>query len=272
MKRKNSVKPIQDELFVYGREAAKHKLLTKSEEFILATRTKGVGEAAEKAKEEMFLHNMRLVITIAKGFRKSGTTVGDLVQEASIGLMRAIEKFDPDKGFKFSTYASWWIRQAIFKTMYLSPAIRVPFDLMAKKRRFEKAIRENPDLNAEDLCKKAEITAQDLSRIRAIPEAVIRLEDPSFEGESSSPTLKDSVEDPSINPEESIIYKELLEIIGGIISSIPERDRSIFLDTVLLEETLSESGKKNGISRERVRQIATCTANSIRAKYLKDHG
>ena len=265
-KKKTTESPRQDELSFFGSAASQYKLLSREEEIELSLKTKGEGAEAQHAKDKFFLHNMRLVITLARGFYKSGLAVTDLVQEGSIGLMRAIEKFDPTRGFRFSTYASWWIRQAILRSIYLSAEIRIPVNVSSRKTSLNKLLRENPDLTEEEILEKTGFTKNFLHNIQILPMVDASLDDPISEERDT--TVKDNLPDlDAVSADDELLYKEMSELIEEILEDTPKRDRDIFWEWIFGDSNFQEMGNKHGVSRERVRQITITLTKKVRARF-----
>jgi len=265
-KKKNTESLRLDELSFFGGAASQYKLLSREEEIELSLKTKGEGAEAQHAKDKFFLHNMRLVIKLARGFHKSGLAVTDLVQEGSIGLMRAVEKFDPTRGFRFSTYASWWVRQAILRAIYTSSEIRIPVNVSSSKSLLKKIIGANPNLTEEELMEKTGFTKSFLNKLQVLPRVDASLEDPISE-EMDTP-LKDNLPDlNAISADDELLYKEMSELIEEILEDTPKRDRDIFWEWVLGDSNFQEIGNKHGVSRERVRQITIKLTNKVRSGF-----
>lgn len=246
----------------YLKEATKHKLLTKEEETSLARRTKGSGAEAHQAKEEFFLKNMRLVIAAARKFGRTGSPQVDLIQEGSIGLMRAIEKYDPEKGFRFSTYASWWIRQAILRYAYSQDEIRLPGQVSASRNLLNRILRDYPGISDQEIIRKTGFSPKSLETLKTLPR-VESLEESLFE--ESEFSLGESIPDENQEPTDKILQKnQLVYILGKALKDVPERDREIYWSWSLDGETLQTIATRWGITRERVRQIVVSTNNKVR--------
>jgi RNA polymerase sigma factor (sigma-70 family) len=263
-----SSKPIKPEndynldVSFYLKEATKHKLLTKEEESSLARRTKGTGEAARQAKEEFFLRNMRLVVAAARRFGRTGSPQVDLIQEGSIGLMRAIEKYDPEKGFRFSTYASWWIRQAILRYAYSYEEIRLPGHVSSSRNLLNRILRDYPGITDQEIIQKTGFSPKFLEVLKALPR-VDSLEESLFEGSEFS--LGESIPDESQEPMDKTFQKtQLVHVLEQALKEVPERDREIYWSWSLEGETLQTIAVRWGITRERVRQIVVSTNNKVR--------
>jgi len=248
---------------IYLRDASKVPLLTSAEEVELAKRIK---RGDQRAREKMALANLKLVVSIAKRYRSYGLPLLDLIQEGNIGLMKAVERFDWTKGYKFSTYATWWIRQAIVRALATqSRLIRLPeniLELIQQINRIgEEYLSEHGRLpSEEELAERLKITPE---RVREVKEfgitSVTSLETPVGEGQEE--TLGDFISDelapsPAAEAAQALLNDELERFLEGL----PERERQILELRYGLRDgkprTLKEIGKTLGISRERVRQIA----------------
>ena len=247
---------------IYLRDAARVPLLSREEEVELARR---IRRGDEKAKEKMALANLRLVISIAKRYRDYGLPLLDLIQEGNLGLMRAIERFDPEKGYKFSTYATWWIRQAIVRAIATqSRLIRLPENVLELMNQInaleEEYLEERGHLpSPEEIAERIGITPE---RVREIQElsftTITSLETPV--GEDEEETLGDFVRDESLSSPAAEAARDLLsDELHDFLEGLPRREREILELRYGLKDgrvwTLKDIGKKFGISRERVRQI-----------------
>jgi RNA polymerase primary sigma factor len=253
--------PEEDSTKTYLREIGRHRLLTGREEIELARAAK-LGE--ERARHKLIQANLRLVVSIARKYINRGLTFQDLIQEGSLGLIRAVEKFDPEKGFKFSTYATWWIRQAITRALAdKSRAIRVPVHMNERLSKLRKVIRQQreklgraPDLN--ELSQATGMSKEKLQQVLGASKNLLSLDAVYREGFDS--TLGEMIEDEaSRQPEESASEQLLSRDIDNMLSQLAPQERDVITLRFGLRGgqplTLEESGKRLGYSRERVRQI-----------------
>lgn len=258
-----SSKPLleEDSTKTYLREIGRHKLLTGREEIELARAAK-LGD--ERSRKKLIQANLRLVVSIARKYINRGLTFQDLIQEGSLGLIRAVEKFDPEKGFKFSTYATWWIRQAITRALAdKSRAIRVPVHMNERLSKLRKVIRQlretlgrAPDL--DELCTATGLTKDKLQQVLGASKNLLSLDAVYREGFDA--TLGEMLEDESSRqPEETASEVLLSRDVNTMLSQLAQQERDVITLRFGLKGgqplTLEESGKRLGYSRERVRQI-----------------
>ena len=270
--------PLTDPVRMYLREIGKVSLLTASEEVELAKKM----EAGDvEAKKKLIDANLRLVVSIAKKYIGRGMLFLDLIQEGNLGLIRAVEKFDYRRGFKFSTYATWWIRQAITRAIAdQARTIRVPVHMVEtinKMVRVSRLLvqelgREPTD---EEVASKMGIESGRVEEIRRISQLPVSLETPIGEEEDSQ--LGDFIEDHDLpSPDEAAAGHLLHEQIEDMLSTLSERERQVLHYRFGLEDghsyTLEEVGKKFDVTRERIRQIEAKALRKLRqpSKKLKD--
>lgn len=253
-----------DSVRLYLREIGKIPLLSAEEELELAKR---VVAGDKKAKDKMAEANMRLVVSIAKRYSGRGLDFLDLIQEGNTGLLRAVEKFDPDKGFKFSTYATWWIRQAITRAIAdQARTIRIPVHmvetinkLLRTQRRMTQELNREPTI--EELAKELEMEPEKVEYVIKIKQDITSLDAGvgRDEGEDDS-VLGDFIEDEDKpTPEESASSQLLKEQVQSVLSTLSEREQKIIKMRFGLENgkshTLEEVGQEFAVTRERIRQI-----------------
>ena len=251
-----------DSVRLYLREIGKIPLLTAEEELALAQR---VVAGDKKAKDKMAEANMRLVVSIAKRYVGRGLDLLDLIQEGNTGLLRAVEKFDPDKGFKFSTYATWWIRQAITRAIAdQARTIRIPVHmvetinkLLRTQRRLTQDLNREP--TNEEIAAEMEMDVEKVEHIMKIKQDISSL-DASVRDDEEDSVLGDFIEDEdTVTPEESATGQLLKEQVKGLLGSLSEREQKILRLRFGLEDgknhTLEEVGQEFSVTRERIRQI-----------------
>lgn len=262
-----------DSVRMYLKEIGSIKLLSSDEEIRLA---KAIEASKEKdatpeqlregarARSKLADANLRLVVSIAKKYRERGLHMLDLVQEGNIGLLKAVDKFDYHKGYKFSTYATWWIRQAITRSLAdQARTIRVPVHMVEsinKMNRIERKIQQENgrDATEEELAKAMRCSIEKIREIKQVALDSISLETPIGEKEDS--VLGDTVEDKKIAaPEDEAAASLQNEQIAKLLSTLTERERGIIALRFGFEDgiphTLEEVGQQYGVTRERVRQI-----------------
>lgn len=257
------IKKSNDSIKAYLQEIGAVKRISAEEEVELAHR---VMKGDEKAKEKMINANLRLVVSIARDFMNRGLSFQDLIQEGNMGLMRAVEKFDPDKGFRFSTYATWWIRQSMTRAIAdQSRDIRIPVhttETIYKIRKIQRQLTQQLDREPtikEIAAKLPGLSEEKITELLNVAMDTISLETPT--GDEDDSTLSDFIKDDSIQTPEDIFRSEALkEQIDHILKELPPREEQIVrmrfgLDGTGTIKTLDEVGKIYGVTKERVRQI-----------------
>jgi len=253
-----------DSVRLYLREIGKIPLLNAEEELALAQR---VVAGEKKAKDKMAEANMRLVVSIAKRYSGRGLDFLDLIQEGNTGLLRAVEKFDPDKGFKFSTYATWWIRQAITRAIAdQARTIRIPVHmvetinkLLRTQRRMTQELNREPTI--EELAKELEMEPEKVEYVIKIKQDITSLDaGVGRDGDDEDSVLLDFIEDEDgTTPEESAASQLLKEQVQAVLSTLSDREQKIVKMRFGLENgkshTLEEVGQEFAVTRERIRQI-----------------
>jgi RNA polymerase primary sigma factor len=264
-----TVEPSLDSLRLYLREIGKVPLLTADQEVYLAKRIER-GDMA--AKTQMIEANLRLVVSIAKSYLGRGLSFLDLIQEGSLGLIRAVEKFDFRKGFKFSTYATWWIRQAVTRAIAdKARTIRIPVHMVEKlnkvvhiERQLVQRLGREP--HPEEIAEELEMTVDEVRDILRMAQLPVSLEKPIGEEEESS--LGDFVPDEQAeSPFDTASLSLRREDIEHALSSLPERERQVIELRFGLggeqPRTLEEVGREFGVTRERIRQIENNTLKKL---------
>ncbi len=271
-----------DSVRLYLREIGKIPLLTAPEELALANK---VVAGDKGAKEKMAEANMRLVVSIAKRYVGRGLDLLDLIQEGNTGLLRAVEKFDPDKGFKFSTYATWWIRQAITRAIAdQARTIRIPVHmvetinkLLRTQRRLTQELNREP--SNEEIAKEMEIEVEKVEHIMKIKQDISSL-DASVRDDEEDSVLADFIEDEdTVSPEESATTQLLKEHVKDMLGALTEREQKILKLRFGLEDgnshTLEHVRQEFSVTRERIRQIEAKALAKLRkhkdAKKLHDY-
>ena len=270
----NCISKDDDLLQMYLKDVGKTKLLSAKDELSLGQIIKeGTQEDAIRAKKALVSANLRLVISIAKKYVGQGVLFLDLVQEGSMGLIRAAEKFDYTKSFKFSTYATWWVKQTIIRAISNnSRAIRIPVHMADKIRKYKKAVLDltfklNREPSEKEIAEKMEIS---LKRVQSIKKAIIN-EPLSLDAPVTDDlNIQDFIEDKSYkSPEDKTFDNNLFSCIPELLSILDERERKILHYRFGLDgtkpKTLEELGKILGFSKERIRQLEDLAIKKLRA-------
>jgi len=271
---------IDDPVRMYLKEIGRISLLSPDEEMELSVK---IANGDESAKNILAESNLRLVVSIAKRYVGRGLLFLDLIQEGNIGLMKAVEKFDYGKGYKFSTYATWWIRQAITRALAdQARTIRVPVHMVETINKMARVQRQmtlelNREPSEEELANKMGITVDKVREVMKISQDPVSLETPI--GEEDDSHLGDFIKDErSMSPEEYATNEILKEEIKNVLMTLQEREKEVLeLRFGLVDgtsHTLEEVGKKFNVTRERIRQIEAKALRKLRhpsrAKKLKD--
>ena len=271
---------INDPVRIYLKEIGRISLLSPEEELELSEK---VASGDEEAKNKLAESNLRLVVSIAKRYVGRGLLFLDLIQEGNIGLMKAVDKFDYDKGYKFSTYATWWIRQAITRALAdQARTIRVPVHMVETINKMSRIQRQltlelNREPSEEELAKKMGISIDKVREVIKISQEPVSLETPI--GEEDDSHLGDFIKDESsMSPEEYATNEILKEEIKSVLMTLQVREQEVLeLRFGLIDgtcHTLEEVGKKFNVTRERIRQIEAKALRKLRhpsrAKKLKD--
>ncbi|MBP8632301.1 MAG: RNA polymerase sigma factor RpoD [Synergistaceae bacterium] len=272
--------PLSDPVRMYLREIGKIPLLTSEDEVELA---KGVEAGEMEAKDKLVEANLRLVVSIAKKYIGRGMLFLDLIQEGNLGLIRAVEKFDYRKGYKFSTYATWWIRQAITRAIAdQARTIRIPVHMVETINKLIRVSRQlvqrlGREPAAEEIAAEMEIASDRVEEIQRIAQEPVSLETPIGEEEDSQ--LGDFLEDKDLpSPEEAAASQILREQLDEMLDDLTDREREVLRLRFGLEDghahTLEEVGRRFGVTRERIRQIEAKALRKLRhpsrSKKLKD--
>jgi RNA polymerase primary sigma factor len=250
-----------DALQLFLNEAGRWPLLTKEEEVELAKR---VERGDHEAKERMVNSNLRLVVSIAKRYQGHGLSLLDLIQEGIIGLIRAVEKFDWRRGFKFSTYATWWIRQAVQRGVAnKSRTIRIPVHIADREQRIARAERAlAPKLGRqpteEEVAEQAKLPLKQVREVRQAARAITSLDRPV--GDEADAALGDLFASDQAPPEEELTVSLEQDVLRRAVAQLPEREREVVKRRYGLSgdrdpASLEAIGRELGLTRERVRQI-----------------
>jgi len=262
---------VDDSVRMWLREIGRIPLLTMQREIELARR---IEQGDEEAKKELTQANLRLVVSIAKRYTGRGMSFPDLIQEGNIGLMRAVEKFDYRKGYKFSTYATWWIRQCITRAIAdQGRTIRIPVHMVETINRLlrtsSRLLQElNREPTTEELARELEMPVERVEEIRRIAPEPLSLEGPVGEDEESP--LADFVEDhQTVTPSEAASHLILRERIEEVLDQLTQRERDVLIMRFGLDDgcsrTLEEVGRHFRLTRERIRQIEAKALRKLRS-------
>jgi len=271
---------VDDPVKMYLKEIGKIPLLTAEEEIDLAKRME---QGDEEAKKRLAEANLRLVVSIAKRYVGRGMLFLDLIQEGNLGLMKAVEKFDYRKGFKFSTYATWWIRQAITRAIAdQARTIRIPVHMVETINKLVRVQRQlvqelGRDPTPEEIAKEMDMEPEKVREIMKIAQEPVSLETPIGEEEDSH--LGDFIEDDNVlAPQDAATFTMLREQLIDVLDSLTPREQKVLKLRFGLEDgrarTLEEVGKEFDVTRERIRQIEAKALRKLRhpsrSKKLKD--
>ncbi len=271
---------INDPVRMYLKEIGRINLLTSDEEFEYAKRA---AEGDEEAKRMLAESNLRLVVSIAKRYVGRGMLFLDLIQEGNIGLIKAVDKFDATKGYKFSTYATWWIRQAITRAIAdQARTIRVPVHMVETINKLARVQRQltqelNREPTDEEIAKKLGVSIDKVREVYKISQDPVSLETPI--GEEDDSHLGDFIKDErTMGPEEYATVEMLKEELNGVLSTLTEREEKVLRLRFGLDDgqcrTLEEVGQIFGVTRERIRQIEAKALRKLRhpsrSRKLKD--
>jgi len=249
-----------DALQLFLREAGRHALLTAAQEVELSKR---IERGDPEAKQRMIQSNLRLVVSIAKNYRNQGLPFLDLIQEGTLGLIRAVEKFDWRRGYKFSTYATWWIRQAVARALAdKARTIRMPVHIVERLQKMNKAERllwtqlgREPTL--DEIAEEASLPVEQAREVKAAARASTSLDQPV--GEQEDAVFGDFVAGDGPSPEDEVEITLRSQALAAALGVLTERDRAVLVLRYGLDDaepkTLEEIGKRLGLTRERVRQI-----------------
>ena len=254
------VETTTDALQLFLREAGRHPLLTAAQEVALAKR---VERGDEEAKQRLVESNLRLVVSIAKRSRNQGLPFLDLIQEGAFGLIRAVEKFDWRRGYKFSTYATWWIRQAVTRAVAeKARTIRMPGHIVERLQKMNRAERNLPtqlgrEPSLEEIAEAASLPIEQARQVRAAARAATSLDQPV--GDQEDAVVGDFLAGEELLPDEQVELSLRSQALQQALAALSERERQVLVLRYGLDDdepkTLEEIGRRLGLTRERIRQI-----------------
>ncbi len=274
---------INDPVRMYLKEIGRVPLLGADDEVELAKKIEIGGPDGEEAKKRLAEANLRLVVSIAKRYVGRGMLFLDLIQEGNMGLLKAVEKFDYDKGFKFSTYATWWIRQAITRAIAdQARTIRIPVHMVETINKLIRVSRQllqelGREPTPEEIAEQMELSVDKVREIMKIAQEPVSLETPI--GEEDDSHLGDFIEDQeALAPADAAAYELLKEQLEDVLDTLTEREENVLRLRFGLDDgrtrTLEEVGRVFGVTRERIRQIEAKALRKLRhpsrSKRLKD--
>ena len=263
----NETTSLQDEkdvLSIYLKEINRVPLLDHDEEYQLALRAQ---KGDEKARERLISANLRFVVAVAKKFQGQGLPLEDLIDEGNIGLLIALDKFEPDKGYHFISYAVWWIRQSIMKAICeKSRAVRLPLNRANELFQIQKAQKSlmhssgSADVSIEEIAQEAGLEPELVNELLSISRDTVSFDTPvTAGGESTTSRLGDFIEDEGFGPEELAMQKCLKEDINTVLSTLSDKEREIIILRFGLNNnapmSLKEIGEIFNLTKERIRQI-----------------
>ena len=254
----------KDVLSIYLKQINKIPMISHEEEYELALKAQ---QGDKKAREKLINSNLRFVVTVAKKYQGQGLPLEDLINEGNIGLLTAIDKFEPDKGYHFISYAVWWIRQSIMKAVCeKSRAVRLPLNRaneLFQIQKIQKALIHDSgstDVSVEEIADASGLEADLVKDLLAVSGEMVSFDAPvASKGELSDSKVGDFIEDEKLGPEEEVINKSLKNDIESLISTLTDKEREIIIMRFGLYDvkpmSLKEIGDQYGLTKERIRQI-----------------
>ncbi len=271
-RKKEMVESDNEVLSIYLREINRIPLISHEEEYELALKAKNGDKAA---REKLLRANLRFVVSVAKKFRGQGLPLSDLINEGKIGLITALYKFEPDKGYHFISYAVWWIRQAIMKAISeKGRTVRLPLNRSNELMQIQKAQKdlmhekETSDPTVEDIAKVTGLDATLINDLLSVSGEIVSFDSPVKKGEESDTTFGDFIEAEDKGPEEQVVDSSLKSSVHALLSTLSEKERNIIEMRFGLNGkkpmSLKEIGEVYGLTKERIRQIEKRTLEKLR--------
>ena len=254
----------KDVLSIYLKQINKIPMISHEEEYELALKAQ---QGDKNAREKLINSNLRFVVTVAKKYQGQGLPLEDLINEGNIGLLTAIDKFEPDKGYHFISYAVWWIRQSIMKAVCeKSRAVRLPLNRaneLFQIQKIQKALIHDSgstDVSVEEIADASGLEADLVKDLLAVSREMVSFDAPvASKGELSDSKVGDFIEDEKLGPEEEVINKSLKNDIESLLSTLTDKEREIIIMRFGLYDvkpmSLKEIGDQYGLTKERIRQI-----------------
>ena len=254
----------KDVLSIYLKQINKIPMISHEEEYELALKAQ---QGDKKAREKLINSNLRFVVTVAKKYQGQGLPLEDLINEGNIGLLTAIDKFEPDKGYHFISYAVWWIRQSIMKAVCeKSRAVRLPLNRaneLFQIQKIQKALIHDSgstDVSVEEIADASGLEADLVKDLLAVSREMVSFDAPvASKGELRDSKVGDFIEDEKLGPEEEVINKSLKNDIESLLSTLTDKEREIIIMRFGLYDvkpmSLKEIGDQYGLTKERIRQI-----------------
>ena len=264
-------------LSIYLREINRIPLISHEEEYELALKAKNGDKAA---REKLLNANLRFVVSVAKKFRGQGLPLSDLINEGNIGLITALDKFEPEKGYHFISYAVWWIRQSIMKALSeKGRAVRLPLNRSNELMQILKAKKalmhtmETAEPTVEDIANETGLDAKLISDLLAVSSEMMSFDSPVKKGEDGSSTYGDFLEDESAGPETQMMDKALKEEVSSLLDILTDKERDIIIKRNGLDGneamSLKEIGEGYSLTKERIRQIEKRALEKLRAESIR---
>ena len=281
IKRTDMVENDNEVLSIYLREINRIPLISHEEEYELAVKAKNGDRAA---REKILRANLRFVVSVAKKFRGQGLPLSDLINEGNIGLITALDKFEPDKGYHFISYAVWWIRQSIMKAISeKGRAVRLPLNRSNELMQIQKAQKaimhekETTDPSVEDISQATGLDAKLVSDLLSVSGEMVSFDSPVKKGEESDSTFGDFIEADGMSPEEEVMDSSMKSAVRSLLEVLSDKEKAIIeMRFGLTGEdpmSLKEIGEVYGLTKERIRQIEKRALDRLRtASEEKDLG
>ena len=273
MMRKEMMDNDNEVLSIYLKEINRIPLISHEEEYELALKAKNGDKAA---RDRLLRANLRFVVSVAKKFRGQGLPLSDLINEGNIGLITALDKFEPEKGYHFISYAVWWIRQSIMKAISeKGRTVRLPLNRSNELMQIQKAQKaimhekETTDPTAEDIAEATGLDSRLVSDLLSISGEMISFDSPVKKGDDSDSTFGDFIEDESRGPEEQVMDGSLKDAVHALLGTLSDKERDIIEMRFGLNNrkpmSLKEIGEVYGLTKERIRQIEKRALERLRA-------